>query len=117
VDINIIQQQNQRLEKYLSKKSILLKKKDECARNIRDLGVLPEEAFGTHDNEDSKSLLSKLHTVNDGLKQFSHINKKAFEQYSSFTKQREGLNKRKADLDTSAQVYLLILIILTTVNH
>lgn len=104
IDSSTIQQQTQRLEKYLSRKSILLRKKDECTKNIRDLGVLPGEAFRTHEEVDSKKLLDKLHIVNDGLKKFSNVNKKAFEQYNNFTKQRETLNKRKADLDTSAQV-------------
>lgn len=108
-DTNLIHLQNHRLEKYLSKKSILLKKKEECTKNIRDLGVLPEEAFMTYEHEESRTLLSKLHTVNNGLKLFSHVNKKAFEQYNNFTKQRESLNKRKGDLDTSAQVSFHVL--------
>jgi structural maintenance of chromosome 3 (chondroitin sulfate proteoglycan 6) len=44
-----------------------------------------------------------LHKVNEDLKKFSHINKKAMEQYNSFTKQRETLNRRKSELDTSAE--------------
>jgi structural maintenance of chromosome 3 (chondroitin sulfate proteoglycan 6) len=32
-------------ERYLAKRQMLLSRKDECNRNIRDLGVLPEEAF------------------------------------------------------------------------
>jgi structural maintenance of chromosome 3 (chondroitin sulfate proteoglycan 6) len=44
-----------------------------------------------------------LHKVNEDLKKFSHINKKAIEQYNSFTKQKETLNRRKSELDTSAK--------------
>ena len=32
-------------ERYLAKRQMLTARKDECSRNIRDLGVLPEEAF------------------------------------------------------------------------
>lgn len=39
--------------------------------------------------------------MNEALKQYSHVNKKAFEQYSNFTRQREQLEKRRADLDSS----------------
>lgn len=89
-------------ERYLAKKQMLSTRKDECNRNIRDLGVLPEEAFEKYTNEKLDRLVKKLHTVNDGLKKFAHVNKKAFEQYNSFTKQRDQLLQRREDLDKSA---------------
>ena len=47
--------------------------------------------------------MKKLHTVNEGLKKFAHVNKKAFEQYNNFTKQRDQLIQRRQELDKSAQ--------------
>jgi chromosome segregation ATPase len=47
--------------------------------------------------------VKKLHAVNESLKRFAHVNKKAFEQYSNFTKQRDQLLQRREDLDKSAQ--------------
>lgn len=38
-------------ERYLAKKQMLVGRKEECNRNIRDLGVLPEEAFEKYTNE------------------------------------------------------------------
>jgi structural maintenance of chromosome 3 (chondroitin sulfate proteoglycan 6) len=35
------------------------------------------------------------------LKKYSHVNKKAFEQYSNFTKQRDALLQRRDELDVS----------------
>ena len=46
--------------------------------------------------------MKRLHKVNEGLKKFAHVNKKAFEQYSNFTKQRDELLKRREELDASA---------------
>lgn len=46
--------------------------------------------------------MKQLHKVQDGLKKFAHVNKKAFEQYNNFTKQRDQLLKRREDLDKSA---------------
>ncbi|KIJ60275.1 hypothetical protein HYDPIDRAFT_43407 [Hydnomerulius pinastri MD-312] len=89
-------------ERYLAKKQMLSARKDECNRNIRDLGVLPEEAFEKYTSEKLDRLVKKLHTVNEGLKKFAHVNKKAFEQYNSFTKQRDQLLQRREDLDKSA---------------
>jgi structural maintenance of chromosome 3 (chondroitin sulfate proteoglycan 6) len=46
-----IAKQQKNTERYLAKKQMLLGRKDECNRNIRDLGVLPEEAFEKYTNE------------------------------------------------------------------
>ena len=42
-----------------------------------------------------------IHRVNEELKKYSHVNKKAFEQYSNFTKQRDALLQRRDELDVS----------------
>jgi structural maintenance of chromosome 3 (chondroitin sulfate proteoglycan 6) len=39
--------------------------------------------------------------VNDALKKYKHVNKKAFEQYNNFTTQRNDLTKRRKELDDS----------------
>ncbi|KAI0930349.1 hypothetical protein AcW1_009066 [Taiwanofungus camphoratus] len=98
-----ISKQQKGTERYLAKRQMLLNRKDECNRNIRDLGVLPEEAFEKYTSERLDRLVKKLHAVNEGLKKFAHVNKKAFEQYNNFTKQRDQLLQRRADLDKSAQ--------------
>ncbi|KAJ1655564.1 Structural maintenance of chromosomes protein 3 [Dispira simplex] len=88
-------------EKYLSKRSLLLQRKEECTRHIRELGVLPEEAFTRYVDVQTQKVIRKLHKVNEGLKKYGHVNKKAFEQYHNFTKQRDDLLKRREELDTS----------------
>lgn len=90
-----------RMEKSMQKKAALTKQAAECTGNIRDLGVLPDEAFTKYKNTDSNSVVKKLHKVNEALKKYSHVNKKAFEQYNSFTKQRETLTSRSEELDAS----------------
>ncbi|TPX67208.1 hypothetical protein SpCBS45565_g03913 [Spizellomyces sp. 'palustris'] len=98
----VLERQRIVVEKYISKKASLLKRKEECIKNIRDLGVLPEEAFEKYQNAPTKTLLKKLHQVNEALKKYSHVNKKAFEQYGNFAKQRDQLEIRKEELDKSA---------------
>ncbi|KAI7823212.1 chromosome segregation protein sudA [Gamsiella multidivaricata] len=88
-------------EKYVSRRNLLVRKKEDCTKNIRDLGVLPEEAFEKYKSTPSERLLKQIHRVNEELKKYSHVNKKAFEQYSNFTKQRDSLNQRKDELDAS----------------
>jgi structural maintenance of chromosome 3 (chondroitin sulfate proteoglycan 6) len=46
--------------------------------------------------------VKKLHSVNEALKKFAHVNKKAFEQYGNFTRQRDQLLQRRDELDKSA---------------
>lgn len=96
-----IEKHQRRMEKSMQKKAALTKQAAECAANIRDLGVLPDEAFTKYKNTDSNTVVKKLHKVNEGLKKYSHVNKKAFEQYNSFTKQRETLITRREELDAS----------------
>ncbi|RPD78154.1 structural maintenance of chromosome protein 3 [Lentinus tigrinus ALCF2SS1-7] len=101
-DVRGISKQQKSTERYLTKRQLLLNRKDECNRNIRDLGVLPEEAFEKYTNDKLDRIMKKLHTVNEGLKKFAHVNKKAFEQYNNFTKQRDQLLQRREELDKSA---------------
>ena len=57
--------QQKTTERYLAKRQMLTAKKDECNRNIRDLGVLPEEAFEKYINErvERVRLISSLNAV------------------------------------------------------
>lgn len=46
-------------------------------------------------------ITSKLKRVNEALKKYKHVNKKAFEQYNNFTTQQDHLMKRRKELDDS----------------
>lgn len=48
-------------------------------------------------------LVKKLHKVQEHLKGYSHVNKKAFEQYTTFNKQRDSLLERRDELDASGE--------------
>lgn len=45
-----IEKQQKRMEKTLQRKALLTAQAAECAKNIRELGVLPEEAFDKYEN-------------------------------------------------------------------
>jgi len=94
--------------------------RDELAavqRDIRELGTLPEEAYQkfTRWSADRVSshldykrtqtnmaqLVNELEKVNKALKKYSHVNKKAFQQYEDFTRRREQLTSRRGELNTS----------------
>jgi structural maintenance of chromosome 3 (chondroitin sulfate proteoglycan 6) len=51
-----IEKHQKRMEKSVAKKALLTTSATECAKNIRDLGVLPDEAFEKYANIDSKTV-------------------------------------------------------------
>merc|ERR1712024_265166 len=72
-----IEEDAKELERMASKQTILQQKIQECTKKIRELGSLPSDAF----------------------EKYSHVNKKALDQYVSFSEQKEKLIKRKEELD------------------
>ncbi|CAO1623694.1 unnamed protein product [Sympodiomycopsis kandeliae] len=98
-----IEKQQKSVDRYMSKRQRLLESKDDWNGRIRDLGVLPEEAFEKYVNTDMDRLVRKLHKVHDALKDYSHVNKKAVEQYNSFTKDRDQFTQRYQEQKKGAQ--------------
>ncbi|KAH3675796.1 hypothetical protein WICPIJ_009249 [Wickerhamomyces pijperi] len=92
-------------EKNLSRRALLTQRRDDFQRKIRELGALPEEAFSDKvlSSKTSDELLRKLTKITKSLDKFSHVNRKALEQYLNFTKQRDGLVERRKELDNSEE--------------
>uniref|UniRef100_A0A6I8QWT8 Structural maintenance of chromosomes protein n=1 Tax=Xenopus tropicalis TaxID=8364 RepID=A0A6I8QWT8_XENTR len=87
------------LEKMTNRQGMLLKKKEECMKKIRELGSLPQEAFEKYQTLSLKQLFRKLEQCNTELKKYSHVNKKALDQFVNFSEQKEKLIKRQEELD------------------
>eukprot|EP00051_Salpingoeca_urceolata_P020051 m.297760 g.297760 ORF g.297760 m.297760 type:complete len:1218 (-) comp19533_c0_seq1:144-3797(-) len=87
------------LEKALTKRRMLLSKKEETGARMRELGTLPQGGVDKYSRESLKQLYAMLARVNKQLKKFSHVNKKALDQYVQFSDQREDLVKRKEEQD------------------
>ncbi|GMN46975.1 hypothetical protein TIFTF001_016156 [Ficus carica] len=94
-----LQDEAKELEQLLSKRNMFLARQEEYSRKIRELGPLSSDAFETYKRRNIKELHKMLHRCNEQLQQFSHVNKKALDQYVNFTEQREELQKRQAELD------------------
>lgn len=90
-------------ERILSKKAILNNRREEVQEKINEIGVLPEEAFQqeTFAGLSLDELLVFLNDTNRELKRYAHINRKAMEQYATFTKEKEQLEARKEELERS----------------
>jgi structural maintenance of chromosome 3 (chondroitin sulfate proteoglycan 6) len=87
------------LEKITSKNSLLGKKIEESMRKIRELGTLPGDAETKYASLSLKQLYKKLQQCNQELQKYSHVNKKALDQYLDFSEKKEKLLERKSDLD------------------
>ncbi|KAG5185319.1 RecF/RecN/SMC [Tribonema minus] len=86
-------------ERCLGKRTLAVAKRDANTRKIQELGSLPTAELQRFGPLPQKELMKKLHRVNEKLKKYSHVNKKAFDQFVSFGDQRRELLDRQADLD------------------
>ncbi|PIA65437.1 hypothetical protein AQUCO_00100732v1 [Aquilegia coerulea] len=95
----ILQEEGKELEQLLSKRNGYRAKEEDCMKKIRDLGSLPSDAFETYKRKSIKELRKMLHKCNEQLLNFSHVNKKALDQYVNFTEQREELQNRQREMN------------------
>ena len=58
-----LQEQGKSLEKALSKRANLLRKKEECMRKIRELGTLPAEAFEKYASTPASQVCQAIHST------------------------------------------------------
>jgi len=91
------------LEKMSSRQNLLHQKIDECTKKIRELGSLPSEAYNKFQHKTTKALFNELERANNELKKYSHVNKKALDQFISFSEQKEKLVLRKEEIDRAHQ--------------
>ncbi|KAK0623170.1 RecF/RecN/SMC [Immersiella caudata] len=99
-----IDQYQKKMEKNMQMRARLIGQAAEYASNIANLGSVPEEAYSSkYSRMKPEQIETRLRKVNEILKKYKHINKKAFDQYTSFTNQRDQLLKRRAELDTSQE--------------
>lgn len=105
------------VEKLANKRSAFAKKKDECVKKIRELGSLPTDAFEKYQSTAVKALWKKLQKCNEDLKKFSHVNKKALDQFVNFSEQKEKLVKRKEEVDKGHEAILELMDVLEQRKH
>lgn len=90
------------MDHLLSQRLLYHQKKEDAVRKIRDLGALPTEAFERYKDKTAKQLFDALEKTQAALKKFSGVNRKAIEQYTTFTEQKAELSERKQGQKTNA---------------
>ncbi|KAF2822936.1 RecF/RecN/SMC protein [Ophiobolus disseminans] len=96
-----MERQEQQMSKKDTDRSRFTDQLAEVKRDIRNLGTLPEDVDRKYSRWDATKVAKELTKVTSAQKQFAHVNKKAFEQYENFTRQRKTLTDRRAELDSS----------------
>ena len=97
-----IEKQDKTINKIMARTRELTQRKEDAERKIRELGVVPGEAYNKHTALSAEKIFKELHKINTALKKFSNVNKRAVEQYDGFTKQRDQLLNRQDDLEKSS---------------
>jgi len=93
-----------RAETLMGKKSLNIGRRDNYMRKIQELGSLPPDSeLRNYKNQNISDLEKSLERVSKKLKKYSHVNKKAFDQYVNFSEKRESLMERKDELDRGAE--------------
>ena len=82
-------------DKLMNRRTMLMETVQNKSRQIRDLGTLPREEAEEVRGLDEKQLLGKIASVQEQLKKFPGVNRKALDQYVSFNEQRQSLMERK----------------------
>jgi structural maintenance of chromosome 3 (chondroitin sulfate proteoglycan 6) len=83
---------------------MFISKRETYIRKIQELGSLPPPTeLEKFDGKTIAELMKALETFNKKLRKYSHVNKKAYDQYFTFSEQRESLLKRKEELDRGAE--------------
>lgn len=97
-----IDEDSKKMEKWAAKENLLHQKIEECTEKIAGLGALPQ-VDPSYTKMSLKSLFKELEKANSHLKKYNHVNKKALDQFLSFSEQKEKLYKRKEELDIGDQ--------------
>jgi len=89
---------------FITQRSLCVTQRELHARRIQELGTLPPTSeLQKHKGLSISALMRELEKTNKKLKSYSHVNKKAFDQFVNFNEQRETLLKRKEEVDKGAK--------------
>lgn len=97
-----LEDDRQHVSKRYEERSIEIQKKADAEKNIRELGSLPAD-FDKYRGLSLNALMKRLRRANLELQKYSHVNKKALDQFIKFTEQREALTRRREELDSGAE--------------
>jgi len=112
-EVERLQSEDQKIQSNLSqltsnlddialKVNNLVKRKGDADEKLRGLTVVSTE-MAKYKEMTVKQLMAQLEKTNKGLSKFEHVNKKAIDQYTTFTDQLQELQAKKTIIDESKE--------------
>ena len=96
-------------DKLLNKRSMFSLTVQEKQNALRDLQGVSQKELDLCKGWNDKQLMSKLKEVNEKFKAFTHVNRKALDQYISFNQKRETLISRKGTVEKEYNAIQLLI--------
>jgi len=90
------------LDDIAMKVTNLVKRKGDADEKLRGLTVVSTD-MGKYKEMTPQQLMKQLEKTNKGLSKYEHVNKKAIDQYTTFTDQLQELQRKKAIIDESRE--------------
>ena len=84
-------------EKLVGKHQALQEKLNQFLKYIRDLGALSSTDINKYRNKSMDTLNKQLKKIKKDLEKYKNVNKKALDQYNSFLKEKNKLNRRNEE--------------------
>ena len=92
------------LDRMLSRRGLLQQKADEFTASIRKLGAIPQDGLdGVHAASSAKTLLAEIEKCHKEIAKLGHVNKKALDQYASFSEERDRLIAKQVEMDEARE--------------
>jgi len=100
-DARSLDKQDKILTQIMTKIRDYVKRREDAEQKIRELGVVPGEAYQRHIASSAETIMKAMHKINGALKKYSNINKRAVEQYDKSVRYRDQLLSRQLELESS----------------
>jgi len=99
-----VENAQKRDEKLMSKRCLCISQRELHMRRIQELGSLPPTTeLDKYKKLSISALMKRLESTNKELKEYVHVNKKAYDQFVNFSDKRENLLERKTEVDREAE--------------
>ncbi|CAN6675088.1 structural maintenance of chromosomes protein 3 [Trichomonascus vanleenenianus] len=93
-----IERHRKRVDTRMAKKAELSMRRDEMNSRVRELGVIPEDSLARYERTATEDLIKRNQQLNEELKGYKYVNKKAIEQHGNFVSKRDDLLERREEL-------------------
>ncbi|KAL0227262.1 hypothetical protein P9112_014586 [Eukaryota sp. TZLM1-RC] len=95
---NVLESEGSEMTRLLTERATFVQKRDEAQKKLKDLGAVNMDMVNELNELEINSLNCELTKVNVQLKKYSHVNRKALEQFILFTSERDTMVGKREEL-------------------